>query len=268
MVNVTARAVGELRQRTGIGIMECKKALVKAAGDSEKAIALLRQSGALKAMAKKSRATSEGIVMVKVDGHGAMVEVNCETDFSARNKHLQLFAQAVVDHAWQQKVDDSHVLLRDELEEQRLALVHQIGENVHVRRCAIVHSEGSVGYYVHNNQRIGVLLAAQGCDATLMHDVAMHIAAFNPLVNNASDMPESLIAQEREIYRRSDDLKDKPPHIAEKIIEGKLKKFINEHSLQCQPFVKDNDQTIQALLNATGAQVEHFVRYEVGGAVN
>lgn len=269
MAAISAAMVKELRERTGLGMMECKKALVEAQGDIELAIEELRKSGQAKAAKKAGRTAAEGIVAVKVAddaSFGVLVEVNSETDFVARDDNFLGYVAKVVDAAFARKEADVAALMAGELEEDRLALVQKIGENIGVRRIAIVEG-GVVGAYVHSNNRIAVLTKLEGGNAELARDIAMHVAAVNPQVVNKEDMPAELVEKEKEIFAAQAEQSGKPANIIEKMIEGRISKFLAESSLVEQPFVKDPDTTVGALAKKAGATVISFVRYEVGEGI-
>ncbi|MGB1686079.1 MAG: translation elongation factor Ts [Pseudomonadales bacterium] len=264
MMAVSASMVKELRERTGLGMMDCKKALVEADGDMEAAIESLRKSSGMKAAKKAGRIAADGLIACRVDGSkGVMVEVNCETDFAARDENFVAFVQAVTDKAFDNGVTEVAAL---ELESEREALVQKIGENISIRRIESF-SEGTVTDYVHGNGKIGVLIALEGGNEELGKDVAMHIAAMNPTVVNPEDAPADVVAKEREIYTAQAQDSGKPPEIIEKMIDGRIRKYLAEISLVEQPFVKDGDTKVGALLKKEGASVKGFVRYEVGEGI-
>jgi len=274
MANITAGMVKELRERTGLGMMDCKKALSSADGDMERAIEDLRKASGLKAAKKASRVAAEGIVMTRVaeDGnYGVVMEINSETDFVARDDNFLGFANSTLALAFDNKDADAAALLANGVEETRQALVQKVGENINLRRVARLDfadaDKGIVESYVHSNNRIAVLISLQGGDAALARDVAMHIAAVNPLVLRAEDVPEDVLAKESEIYSAQARESGKPEEIIEKMISGRLRKFVAEISLLEQPFVKDPDTTVGQLLKAAGADVVDFVRYEVGEGI-
>lgn len=269
MAAISAALVKELRERTGLGMMECKKALVEAQGDIEVAIEELRKSGQAKAAKKAGRTAAEGVVAVKVAddaSFGVLVEVNSETDFVARDDNFLSYVGKVVDAAFTRKEADVAALMAGELEEDRLALVQKIGENISVRRIAIV-AGGVIGSYVHSNNRIAVLTKLEGGDAELAREIAMHVAAVSPQVVNKEDMPAELVEKEKEIFAAQAEQSGKPANIIEKMIEGRISKFLAESSLVEQPFVKDPDTTVGALAKKAGATVISFVRYEVGEGI-
>lgn len=272
MANITASMVKELRERTGLGMMDCKKALADADGDMEKAIEDLRKASGLKAAKKASRVAAEGVVLTKIDDeatYGVILEVNSETDFVARDDNFLAFADQALDAAFTNREADVAAILDSGVEEARQALVQKIGENINVRRIGRIALEGDGGIvesYIHNN-KIGVLIALQGGDEALARDVAMHIAAVNPMVIRAEDVPEDVLSKESEIYSAQARESGKPEEIIEKMIQGRLRKFIAEVTLLEQPFVKDPDTTISALLKQSDADVVSFLRFEVGEGI-
>ena len=264
--------IKELRERTGLGMMECKKALQAADNDVEKAIEEMRKSSGMKAAKKAGRTAAEGVVTIRLaeDGsYGVMLEVNSETDFVARDDGFLGFVGSVVDAAYTTRQSDVAVLMGGELEQAREALVQKIGENISVRRVAeITGDDGVVGGYVHGNSRIAVLVQLRGGDAELAKDVAMHVAAVNPQVVSADDMPAEVVAKEKEIFAAQAQESGKPAEIIEKMIGGRIRKFLAENSLVEQAFVKDPDQTVGKLVAAAGAEVLAFSRYEVGEGID
>ena len=263
--------VKELRERTGLGMMECKKALAAVDGDIELAIEELRKSSGMKAAKKASRTAADGVVASRVAddcSFGVLVEVNSETDFVARDENFLGFVSKVVDAAYANKQTDVSALMSGELESAREALVQKIGENIGVRRIELVDADsGVVGSYVHSNNRIAVLVKLKGGDQDLARDVAMHIAAVNPQVVSSADMPEELVAKEKEIFMAQAQDSGKPPEIVEKMIGGRIKKFLAENSLIEQTFVKDPAVTVGKLVSSAGAEVVSFVRFEVGEGI-
>jgi elongation factor Ts len=263
--------VKELRERTGLGMMECKKALTAADNDVEKAIEELRKSSGMKAAKKAGRTAAEGVLTSRLaeDGsYGIMLEINSETDFAARDEGFLSFVGTVADAAYTNKQTDVAALMAGDLEQAREALVQKIGENITVRRVAQVSSDdGVVGSYVHGNSRIAVLVQLKGGDAELAKDVAMHVAAVNPQVVSQDDMPAELVEKEKEIFTAQAQDSGKPAEIIEKMIGGRIKKFLAENSLLDQAFVKDPDQTVGKLVAAAGAEVVSFIRYEVGEGI-
>ena len=267
MSQVTASLVKELRDRTGLGMMECKKALAESGADVDKAIEELRKSSGMKAAKKAGRTAADGIVMFKTDGsYGVLVEVNSETDFAARDEGFKGFVSSVLHASFTAKQTDIPTLMAGGLETAREALVQKIGENISARRAGAIDAPVVDGY-VHSNNRIAVLISLRGGDESLAKDIAMHIAAVNPMVVRAEDVPEETLAKESEIYSAQARESGKPEEIIEKMISGRLKKFVAEISLLEQQFVKDPDSTISDLLKAAGADVVDFVRYEVGEGI-
>lgn len=274
MADITAAMVKELRERTGLGMMDCKKALVEANGDMEKAIEDLRKASGIKAAKKAGRIAAEGVVRARIseDGnYGVIVEINSETDFVARDDNFLAFADKVLEQAFNTREQDIARLMTAELENAREALVQKIGENINVRRVDVLEfadsNKGIVDLYVHNNDRIAVLVALQGGDSSLARDIAMHVAAASPVVVRAEDVSKELLAKESEIYSAQARESGKPEEIIEKMIQGRLRKFVAEITLLEQAFVKDPEVSVAALLKKAGADVVSFVRYEVGEGI-
>lgn len=272
---VSAALVKELRDRTGLGMMECKKALEETNGDIEVAIDNLRKSGQAKAAKKAGRTAAEGAVLAKVsaDGKtGILVEVNSETDFVARDESFRAFAEDVANVVLTTKTTDMAALLQltvssgATVEEARSALVQKIGENIQVRRATVLDGEDVVAAYVHGG-RIGVLVALKGGNTDLAKDIAMHVAASSPLVVNSSEVSPATIAKEREIYTAQAADSGKSAEIVAKMVEGRVSKFLKEVSLVDQPFVKDPEQTVGALAKKSGAEVRKFLRFDVGEGI-
>ena len=267
MAQVTASLVKELRDRTGLGMMECKRALAESDGDIDRAIEELRKSSGMEAAKKAGRTAADGLVAVKAEnGYGLVLEINSETDFVARDEGFQGFVASVLNTAYATKQTDVPVLMAGELETAREALVQKIGENISPRRAASIEA-AVVGGYVHSNNRIAVVVGLTGGDEALAKDVAMHIAAVNPAVVSSDQMPAEVISAEREIYTAQATESGKPPEIAAKMVEGRVNKFLKESSLVDQPFVKDPDTTVGKLVKAGGAEIVGFVRYEVGDGI-
>jgi elongation factor Ts len=269
---MSAALVKELRERTGLGLLECKKALAAAEGDIEKAIEELRKSSGMKAAKKAGRTAADGVVATRVadDGSfGVLVEVNSETDFVARDENFLAFVGKVVDAAFDSRQADVAALMSGELESAREALVQKLGENIGVRRLELLTADaGVVGAYVHGNHRIAVLVELRGGDQDLARDVAMHVAAVSPRVVAPADMPEEVIAKEKEIYTAQAQDSGKPAEIVEKMIGGRVRKFLAENSLIEQPFVRDPEVTVGKLVAGAGAEVVAFSRFEVGEGID
>jgi len=276
---VTAEAVKALRERTGAGMMECKKALVEANGDLEAAAEAMRKSGLAKADKKAGRIAAEGVVVIErsTDGKSvALVEVNSETDFVAREKDFQSFAASVARAALEAKPASLEALNAVKLpagqtvEETRRALIARIGENIGVRRFEVVSGSAPLGTYLHGS-RIGTVVVLEGGDASLGHDLAMHVAAINPQYLSAEDVPADQVEKEREIFiaqaATDPKLQGKPKEVLVKATEGKLRKFLGEITLLGQPFVKDDKQAVAEVLKRSNAKVLRFVRYEVGAGI-
>lgn len=271
MAEITASLVKELRERTGLGMMECKKALVEAGGDIDVAIDELRKSSGMKAAKKAGRTAADGVVTAKVAADGSyavILEVNSETDFVARDGNFLGFVNQVLDQAFATKQTDVAALMEGALETARQALVQKIGENISVRRVSVVTpADGAVAAYVHSTNRIAVVVALKSGTPELAKDVAMHVAAANPPVVRQEDMPAELIAKEKEIYTAQAAESGKPADIIEKMVQGRVKKFLAENALVDQPFVKDPEVTVGGLLKKAGADVQQFVRFEVGEGI-
>ncbi|GAA6134421.1 translation elongation factor Ts [Oceaniserpentilla sp. 4NH20-0058] len=265
MAAVSAKLVKELRERTGLGMMECKKALAAAEGDIDAAIEEMRKNSGLKAAKKAGRTAAEGIVVIKTaaDNSAAiLVEINSETDFAAKNDGFLGFASQVAEVAFEAKSTDVAGLLTSERE----ALVQKIGENISPRRAELVEGELVAGY-VHSNNRIAALVSLKGGTEELARDIAMHVTAVNPRVLAPSDMPEEVVAAEKEIIKAQPDMEGKPAEIVEKMMGGRIQKFLKENSLLEQPFVKNPELTIAKLAKEAGAEVVSFVRIEVGEGI-
>ncbi|MFC3549932.1 translation elongation factor Ts [Lysobacter cavernae] len=275
MAEITASLVKELRERTGAGMMECKKALVENNGDIDAAAEWLRKSGLAKADKKADRVAAEGRIAVAQDGGKAvLVEINSETDFVAKDENFLAFANAVAQAALASGAADAEALKSAKLpsgetvEETRAAAISKLGENIQVRRLVVANSANNVAAYVHGG-RIGVLIEVKGGDAELARGLAMHVAAMNPPHIKASDVPAEFVAKEKEIElaKMSDKDKAKPADILEKIISGKIAKIVNEVTLYGQPYVLDTNQTVEQVLKAAGAEVVSSQRIAVGEGI-
>lgn len=275
MAAVTAAMVKELRERTGLGMMECKNALVEAGGDIEKAIDDLRKSGQAKAAKKAGRTAAEGAVGVAVSADGKtaiMVEINSETDFVARDENFLGFVAKVANAVLAAGETDAAKIAElptaegPTVEVTRQALVQKIGENIQVRRAELLTAEGAIGAYVHGG-KIGVLVALKGGSEALGKDVAMHVAATNPMVVSGDQVPADVLEKEKEIIRAQPDMAGKPAEIVEKMLGGRISKFLKEVSLNDQPFVKNPDTTVGKLVKDAGAEVTGFIRLVVGEGI-
>ena len=272
MATITAAMVKELRERTGSGMMECKKALTETNGDIEAAIELMRKSGQAKADKKADRAAAEGVLLVRNDDKfGVIVEINCETDFVTKNEDFIAFSNKVTDIAFEKRantIDDLADITVDgvSLDEARKNLIAKIGENITVRRVAGLHAEGRIGAYAHGI-RIAALVDVEGGNEELPRDIAMHIAASNPVCVDASGVPAELLQKERDIFTAQAAESGRPADIQEKMIEGRIRKYLEEVTLVGQSFVKDPDMTVEKLLKSESAKVNAFVRLELGEGV-
>jgi elongation factor Ts len=271
-MNITADSVKQLRDRTGAGMMECKKALVETQGDLDAAAELMRKNGLSKADKKASRIVAEGTVALERQGLSAvLVEVNCETDFVARSEEFQAFARDVARSALQKSVTsvEDALNLREggaSFEERRRALIAKIGENIAVRRLVRLTAPTALGGYVHGG-RIGSLVALQGGDESLARDLAMHVAAANPAYVDAQGVPAAVVEKERQFLIDQSKDEKKPAEIIAKMVEGRLRKYLAEITLLGQPFIKDPDTTVEKLLKKSAAKVVQFARYEVGAGI-
>ena len=276
-MSVTAQTVKALRERTGAGMMECKKALLEVGGDIEAAADLMRKSGLAKADKKAGRVAAEGVIALESAPDGrtaAIVEVNSETDFVAREKDFQAFAADVAKVALDARPADLEALLAAKLpsgstvDEARRALIARIGENIGVRRFQVVESPAKLAAYLHGG-RIGALVSLEGGDEQLGRDLAMHVAASNPQYLSADDVPEDFLASEREIElaKAEAEAGGKPKEIIAKMVEGRLRKSMAAITMLGQPFVRDPDMSVEKLLKQRNAKVLDYVRYEVGAGI-
>ena len=275
MAEITASMVKELRNRTGLGMMECKKALEEAGGDMNKAEDLLRIRSGAKASKVAGRVAAEGTIGIHLSGDrklGALVEVNCETDFVAKDQNFAGFAKALAELAAAGGITDVEALTRarlasgESVEATRQALVMKLGENIGVRRVAVHKAKGKLAHYLHGT-RIGVMVDLEGGDETLGKDLAMHVAASKPISVSRDQVPAELIAREREIARARALESGKPANLVEKIVEGSVHKYLAEVTLLGQPFVKDDKTTVEKLLAAKGAKVHAFTLFIVGEGI-
>lgn len=274
---ITASMVKELRERTGAGMMECKRALVETKGDMEVAIIAMRKSGQVKAAKRAGRIAAEGAIVIAlgVDKKNAfMAEINCETDFVARDENFRGFVDQLAVRGLEIEASSVDVLLNASekegapktLEEARAELVVTIGENIQLRRVALLEANGTVGAYCHGG-RIGVLVALDKDEPELAKDIAMHVAAMNPQAVDSYNVSEDIIEKEKEIFSAQAKESGKPDNIIEKMVTGRIAKFLKEVCLVDQAFIKDQDQTVGKLLKDNGASVLSFVRFEVGEGI-
>ncbi|HCT6677641.1 TPA: translation elongation factor Ts [Pseudomonas aeruginosa] len=269
MAEITAAMVKELRERTGLGMMECKKALTAAGGDIEKAIDDMRAAGAIKAAKKAGNIAAEGSIAVKIAADNkvaVIIEVNSQTDFLALQDDFKGFVAESLEKAFNEKLTDAAPLV-EAREEARLALVAKTGENVNIRRLTRVEGD-VVGAYLHGH-RIGVVVNLKGGNPELAKDIAMHVAASNPQFLSASEVSEEAIAKEKEIFLalNADKIAGKPENIVENMVKGRISKFLAEASLVEQPFVKNPEVKVGDLAKQAGAEIVSFVRYEVGEGI-
>lgn len=275
-MSISASLVMQLRERTGAGMMECKKFLIATNGDIEQAIIEMRKSGQAKADNKAHRLAAEGMIVIKssvTNRHAVMLEINSETDFVARDENFINFAQAVADTALKSAINNIEELIQEILdnsnitvEQARQELIAKVGENIKIRRMTKFISTGIIGHYVHGT-RIGTLVEMQNADEGLAKDVAMHIAASRPLVVKREQVLAETIKNEREVFQAQAQESGKPQEIIDKMIEGRINKFLDEVSLLGQPFVKDPSKTVAQLLEEKNAVVIGFERFELGEGV-
>ncbi len=276
-MQITASMVKELRDRTGSGMMECKKALTAADGDIEKAVEDMRKAGMAKADKKAGRTAAEGLVVIALSDdkkEAAIVEVNCETDFVSGGDEFKEFTTAVAERVLKDSPADMDALLampiadgsEQTIEERRKEMIAKIGENIQVRRFERVSTDGTFGSYNHG-VRMGVLVEMEGGNDELIKDIAMHIAASNPTCVDESQVPAEMLEKEKAIFVAQAEESGKPAEIIEKMIGGRIRKYLAEITLLGQAFVKDPDQTVEKLLKASDATVKSFYRYEVGEGI-
>ena len=269
-MEIKASQVKELRDMTGVAMMECKKALVECSGDIEKALDLLRSNSALKAEKKAARVAADGVLRVHVgDDYSTLIEINSETDFAAKDENFIKFADDVQKFISENKLTDIADIQASEVEDKRKALVQTIGENIQLRRLETIEysSDMNTSSYVHSDSKLGSIVVISGGDETLAKDIAMHVAAFNPLCLSEADIDPEILEREKAIYMVQAEESGKPKEIMEKMIEGKLKRFLSEVSLLSQNFVKDPEVTIQNLLDSNNAKIESYTRLKVGEGI-
>ena len=269
-MEIKASQVKELRDMTGVAMMDCKKALVECEGDIEKALDLLRSNSALKAEKKSSRVAADGILVTAMtDSYATILEINSETDFAAKDSNFLSFADTVKNFITENKVLDIHTLNDSEIEDARKTLVQTIGENIQLRRLVTVEFDESMqlGMYLHSDSKLGSIVVVKGGSKEIAKDVAMHVAAFSPLCLSQEDLDQETLNRERAIYENQAKESGKPQEIMEKMIEGKVNRFLSEVSLLSQGFVKDPDITIEKYLANDNASVVSFDRLKVGEGI-
>lgn len=269
-MEIKASQVKELRDMTGVAMMECKKALVECSGDIEKALDLLRSNSALKAEKKAARVAADGVLRVHVgDDYSTLIEINSETDFAAKDENFIKFADDVQKFISENKLTDIGDIHSSEVEDKRKTLVQTIGENIQLRKLETIEysSEMNTSSYVHSDSKLGSIVVISGGDENLAKDIAMHVAAFNPLCLSQTDIDPQILEREKAIYMVQAEESGKPKEIMEKMIEGKLKRFLSEVSLLSQNFVKDPEVTIQNLLDSNNAKIESYRRLKVGEGI-
>jgi len=268
MSNISASQVKELREKTGLGLMDCKKALEGSNGDMDMAIEELRKTSGIKASKKSGRSAADGLIGIKSNGSTSfMLEVNCETDFVARDDSYIAFTSETLDIYSNNSDKSLEELLTDGIEDSREKLVQKLGENIVVRRVAKTDDSSVAGYYLHSNKKIGCIVSLDGGNEALANDIAMHAAATDPMAVSPADIPEEIIEKEKEIFKAQSEDSGKPPEIVEKMIAGKVSKFLSEVSLTEQDFVKDPNTKISKLLSDNSANIKSFIRYEVGEGI-
>lgn len=268
MTTISAAQVKELREKTGLGLMDCKKALEGADGDIELAIEELRKTSGIKASKKSGRSAADGLVAItSKDTNYFMIEINCETDFVARDDSYIAFTNETLDAYSNNPKYSLKELLENGVEGNREKLVQKLGENIVVRRISKTEESSITGSYLHSNQKIGCIVSLEGGNEALANDIAMHVSATDPMAISPSDISEDVIAKEREIFKAQSEESGKPPEIVEKMIEGKVSKFLAEVSLTEQDFVKDPNSKISQLLKDNDANILSFTRYEVGEGI-
>ena len=269
-MEIKASQVKELRDMTGVAMMDCKKALVECEGDIEKALDLLRSNSALKAEKKSSRVAADGILVVSVnEDYATLVELNSETDFAAKDANFLSFGEKVKEYISQNKIFEASALKESSLEDDRKALVQTIGENIQIRRVVTLEFDSSmnIGIYIHSDSKLGSLVVTKDGNDEIAKDIAMHVSAFNPLCLSQDDIDKEVLEREKAIYQNQAQDSGKPQDIMDKMVDGKIKRFLSEVSLISQNFVKDPDITVQEYLEKGGATVVEFARLKVGEGI-
>ncbi len=269
-MEIKASQVKELRDMTGVAMMDCKKALVECEGDIEKALDLLRSNSALKAEKKSSRVAADGILVVSVnEDYATLVELNSETDFAAKDANFLSFAEKLKEYISKNKIFEASVLKESSLEDDRKALVQTIGENIQIRRVVTLEFDSTmnIGIYIHPDSKLGSLVVTKDGSDEIAKDIAMHVSAFNPLCLSQDDIDKDVLEREKAIYQNQAQDSGKPQDIMDKMVDGKIKRFLSEVSLISQNFVKDPDITVQEYLEKGGATIVEFARLKVGEGI-
>ena len=269
-MEIKASQVKELRDMTGVAMMDCKKALVECEGDIEKALDLLRSNSALKAEKKSSRVAADGILVVSVnEDYATLVELNSETDFAAKDANFLSFGEKVKEYISKNKIFEASVLIESSLEDDRKALVQTIGENIQIRRVVTLEFDSTmnIGIYIHSDSKLGSLVVTKDGSDEIAKDIAMHVSAFNPLCLSQDDIDKDVLEREKAIYQNQAQDSGKPQDIMDKMVDGKIKRFLSEVSLISQNFVKDPDITVQEYLEKGGATIVEFARLKVGEGI-
>lgn len=269
-MEIKASQVKELRDMTGVAMMDCKKALVECEGNIEKALDLLRSNSALKAEKKSSRVAADGILVVSVnEDYATLVELNSETDFAAKDANFLSFGEKVKEYISKNKIFEASALKESSLEDDRKALVQTIGENIQIRRVVTLEFDSSmnIGIYIHSDSKLGSLVVTKDGNDEIAKDIAMHVSAFNPLCLSQDDIDKDVLEREKAIYQNQAQDSGKPQDIMEKMVDGKIKRFLSEVSLISQNFVKDPDITVQEYLEKGGATIVEFARLKVGEGI-
>ena len=269
-MEIKASQVKELRDMTGVAMMDCKKALVECEGDIEKALDLLRSNSALKAEKKSSRVAADGILVVSVnEDYATLVELNSETDFAAKDANFLSFGEKVKEYISKNKIFEASALKESSLEDDRKALVQTIGENIQIRRVVTLEFDSSmnIGIYIHSDSKLGSLVVTKDGSDEIAKDIAMHVSAFNPLCLSQDDIDKDVLEREKAIYQNQARDSGKPQDIMDKMVDGKIKRFLSEVSLISQNFVKDPDITVQEYLEEGGASIVEFARLKVGEGI-
>ena len=269
-MEIKASQVKELRDMTGVAMMDCKKALVECEGDIEKALDLLRSNSALKAEKKSSRVAADGILVVSVnEDYATLVELNSETDFAAKDANFLSFGEKVKEYISKNKIFEASALKESSLEDDRKALVQTIGENIQIRRVVTLEFDSSmnIGIYIHSDSKLGSLVVIKDGNDEIAKDIAMHVSAFNPLCLSQDDIDKDILEREKAIYQNQAQDSGKPQDIMDKMVDGKIKRFLSEVSLISQNFVKDPDITVQEYLEKGGATIVEFARLKVGEGI-